>query len=615
MNRIKKENLMHVDVLVIGAGLSGLSSAALLAKRGLKVAVIDKAYCPGGSCGAFKRGDAIFDQGSSMLFGWGEKGFNAHRFLFNCLEEPITVIQHELLYCVHYNGKKVRFFPDINLFIDEVAVLFPTQRENLVSFYNDMQKLYGHVMVEKPSYTTPDEIDKKEALKSLLNHPLSYIRFLSYLNMSAKTLLSKYFTDEAIFAFFDKLTSTYCYATVEESPAILASVMFVDNHVGGSYYPAGSTLHLTGALEKVIEQNGSTMISQREVVSILFEGGKPNGVLLDDGSVHTADQIIYGGTVWNLYGKLLPKKETTQEKRLWAQKQEPTYPSVALYTLVDKEVVQDGTLAVEMLVGKPDALDEEEVTAYIPSVDDRTICADDEHIILAIGPSFSDWSSLSPEAYQERKKQETQRLLSVLAKRFPTIREHLRLAELATPKTIERFTLKNGGAVAGPKQKLGSHMFKRQHIRTQWDTLFCCGESTIMGTGTPTVTTSGIAAANAVLVKRGLKPFLYDPSRKEYVTLINAPFTTEQLYTSEDKQQNAIQTAARRCQLCEHPSCSEGTDLDVRGIMRRVTVGNFAGAKRKLAESSVEDPKRLEPNCVRGEAVAIGQVCAYLKGY
>ena len=256
---------MHFDVLVIGAGLSGLSAAALLAKRNLNVGVIDKAYCPGGSCGAFKRFDAIFDQGSSMLFGWGEKGFNAHRFLFNCLEEPITMIQHELLYCVHYDGRIVRFFPDIPRFIDEVAALFPGQRENLSRFYADMQSMYEHVMVENPSYTTPDEVDKKAALKSLVRHPLSYIRFLSYLNISAEALLSKYFTDKAIFKFFDKLTSTYCYATVQESPAILASVMFVDNHVGGSYYPAGSTLYLTGALEKVIEQNGSMMIAEHEL--------------------------------------------------------------------------------------------------------------------------------------------------------------------------------------------------------------------------------------------------------------------------------------------------------------------------------------------------------------
>lgn len=47
--------------------------------------------------------------------------------------------------------------------------------------------------------------------------------------------------------------------------------------------------------------------------------------------------------------------------------------------------------------------------------------------------------------------------------------------------------------------------------------------------------------------------------------------------------------------------------------MRRVTVGNFTGAKRKLVESAVQDPKKLEPNCIREESVAIGKVCAYVK--
>jgi|GEM_PF-4708551 hypothetical protein len=137
----------------------------------------------------------------------------------------------------------------------------------------------------------------------------------------------------------------------------------------------------------------------------------------------------------------------------------------------------------------------------------------------------------------------------------------------------------------------------------------------MMGTGTPTVTTSGIAAANAVLSKRGLKPFVYDSSRKEYVHLMQVPFTCEQLYASVEPEQRAIVQEARRCQLCEHPTCSQGIDLDVRGIMRRVMVGNVTDAKRKLAQSSVDDPGKLEPDCIRVERVAIGKVCEYLKGH
>jgi len=135
-------------------------------------------------------------------------------------------------------------------------------------------------MVENPAYSTPDETDPKIALKGLLKHPLSYLKFLSFLNRSADSILRRYFTDPEIFKFYDKLTSTYCYTTVKESPAVLASVMFVDNHIGGSYYPAGSTLFLPGKLEKVIEAHGGEMLLEKEVVKILFDDGHPVGVLM-----------------------------------------------------------------------------------------------------------------------------------------------------------------------------------------------------------------------------------------------------------------------------------------------------------------------------------------------
>ena len=260
---------MDYDAIIVGGGLSGLTAASLLAKRHLKVAVIDKSYQPGGSCGVFKRKHVTFDQGSAMLYGFGENGFNAHRFVFNCLEEPIDMIQHNLLYCVNFKGKKIHFWADIEQFSEELADIFPSEKKNIKRFYHDMLEMYQHVMVENPTYTTADETDRNAALKSMLKHPISYIRFLSYLNKSAKSLLEKYFTDPEIFKFFDKLTSTYCYATVEEAPAVLAAVMFVDNHVGGSYYPAGSTLFLPGKLEKVIEENSGDMILEKEVLSFI----------------------------------------------------------------------------------------------------------------------------------------------------------------------------------------------------------------------------------------------------------------------------------------------------------------------------------------------------------
>lgn len=609
---------MEYDAIIIGGGLSGLTAGSLLAKRGLKIAVIDKGYNPGGSCGVFKRGNTTFDQGAAMLYGFGEEGFNAHRFVFNCLEEPIDIIRHDLLYCVNFNGRQIHFWADVEQFADELSDVFPSEKESIHRFYCDMLKMYQHVMVETPSYTTADETDRNTALKSMLRHPVSYARFLEFLNKSSKYLLKKYFRDPEIFNFFDKLTSTYCYTTVEESPAVLAAVMFIDNHVGGSYYPAGSTLFLPGKLEKVIEENGGDMLLSHEAVSLIFENNKPTGVLLDDGHTLKAPNIIYSGTVWNLYGKLIDPAITTQERRDWAKCQVPTYPSVVLYAVVERSVIPETTAPIEMLVGNPERLDESEVTVYIHSIDDRTLCGEDEHTVIAIGPTFENWGDSDELSYQDKKKKEQERLISVLQKRFPGFSQAVRYAEVATPRTIERYTMKNGGAVAGPKQMLGQHMFNRLHTRTEWDNLFCCGESTVMGTGTPTVTTSGLTAANALLKKLGKEPFVYREGMPNYVKLVDKPFTSDRLYETYEEPERTVMRQALRCRLCEHPSCTKGDTTDIRGIMRRVAVGNFVGAKKCWLKAPVDQAKLeyYESSCIcaleSGNAIHIREIVSYI---
>ena len=130
-----------------------------------------------------------------------------------------------------------------------------------------------------------------------------------------------------------------------------------------------------------------------------------------------------------------------------------------------------------------------------------------------------------------------------------------------------------------------------------------------MGTGTPTVTISGIAAANAVLKECGKEPFAWRPGMPDYVRDVPRGFDVVP-HIAQGAQDAALVRAARRCCFCVRPRCNaRRRALDVPGIMRRVAVGNFVGAQRLtragMGTNTEESLPLLERACLRarqGEA-------------
>ena len=603
---------MEKEVIVIGAGISGLTASALLAKRGFKVTVIDAQFKPGGSCGIFKRQDTIFEQGSAMIYGFGKIGFNPHRFVFNALEEPIDIIKHDDLYCINFKDKRIIFYEDIDKFIDELGEIFPNEKKNFKKFYSDLSDLYLKVIAEQPNFTTPDVITKEQGLMQLKSHPKAYIKFLGFMNKNTEHLLRKYFKSKEVFDFFDKLTSTYCYTNVYETPAILSSIMFVDNHFGGSYYPAGSTLNLVGKLEKVIEENHGQMIYNKKVDKILVEDNKVIGVRLDDNQIIKSTIVINSGNVWSLYNNLIDK-DLCIKSRKWANSLAPTYPSLVLFALVEEKVIPKDTLPIEMLISDSTKIDEGELTVYILSKDDHTLCANGYHTIMAIGPSFKTWpvgvdGKYNTLDYMQKKDIEKNRILNVLEKRFPGFINSVRHVELSTPATLQRLVMKEKGSVAGPKQQLGQHMMKRLKTKGDIEGLYNCGESTVMGTGTPAVTVSGISVANLILREFNMKEYEEKDVKKDYVRIVKKPYKGENLKLSNDKLEDKIGKLSMKCQYCINPICEKAckNNVPIRDINRRLSVGNFYGGRKLLKQYDVNP-------CISCQEVFCEKVCVRRK--
>ena len=172
----------------------------------------------------------------------------------NELEEPVEVVRHKALYRLNYGERQVVFWPDRERYIRELSALFPAREQEIRSFYGYIADLYEKVIQSDPVFVSPSEMLPSELFAQLLRHPVRQVRLLRMLSRSAASLARGFL--RSLVRFFDKLTSTYCYTSMEETPAILAATMFIDNHTGGSYYPVGSPAALSGRLEKAIEKHG-----------------------------------------------------------------------------------------------------------------------------------------------------------------------------------------------------------------------------------------------------------------------------------------------------------------------------------------------------------------------
>jgi len=261
-----------------------------------------------------------------------------------------------------------------------------------------------------------------------------------------------------------------------------------------------------------------------------------------------------------------------------------------------------------MLADNPEAIDEKEITVYIFSMADPSICPPGTHTVMAIGPSLRSWPSPKDpayrnDAYKTAKQEETERILDTLEKHFPGFRKAVKYHTLASPSTIERYTMKPGGAVAGPKQSMGQDLLQRPHASTKWKNLFMCGESTVMGTGSPAVTISGISAANMVLRQLGMKELEWRPDMKDTVIQLRAEDIKKRdrgggIAGNALSAKNArdLHESAALCQWCEDapclPECPYG--IDIRGALRRIEMGNLPGAlKVILQRSDKKTPDRI----------------------
>jgi len=579
------------EVVVVGAGIGGMTAAALLAKKGVRVLVIEQHYIPGGCCTAIRRNDITFDVGAAVFFGCGDKGFTPHRFVMNELEEEINLIPHEAIYRLHMEGKTVTFWRDMERYLDEMAAMFPNEEKGLRSMYKEMKDFYVTYMLKQEMVAPPTEIPWKEQLKNALQDPLGIMKIARQSFIPASKVMKKHIRDPKLIGFFDYLISFFTCCTVDEVPAIIATTMFVDSHIGGACYAQGSPQMLPNKLEAALEKNGGKMLYRHMVDEILIEDGKAYGVRLTDGTEIAADHVVANATVWNLYGKLVKPRHISKKRMAWAQKFEPTLDLFLLYLGVKAEAIPEDAQPIELLIDDIKDFNARNYGVFVPSLEDPSLAPPGTHSMTVLAPSKSDvWpdrfgSEYQSEEYYRRKQEETEKVIDDLDRMYyKGLKDNIISVEAATPATMERFTLKNGGNIGGPKLSLAQSMMKRPKAQSDWKNLYLCGDSTTMGEGVISTTCSGVGAANLVLRDMGIPEYLPRKHAKQYIHFVEGEAWTPPPDVDAPITADAAVRLSKECQLCEKPGCTKTcpAGMDISNFARRIEAGNIGGSARSL---------------------------------
>jgi 1-hydroxycarotenoid 3,4-desaturase len=286
-------------VIVIGAGIAGLVSAAQLAQRGFRVTVLESAASPGGKIRQIHVGGAAIDSGPTVF---------TMRWVFDQVYESLgTTLEKQLQISrlpviakhVWRDGSNIDLFADSHRTLQAVRDFSsPSEADRYEQFCAKIQALYD--ALEGPFI--------RQASPTLLNAvgKLGFhgLRVLSSIGAMQNLWdgLGRQFTDPRLRQLFARY-ATYCGSSPWESPATLMLIAHVE--MSGVWAVQGGMYALAKNLEQLARERGVNFHYDTPCERLVVEDDRMKGVVLADGQTLSCKYIVYNGDVAALRSGLL----------------------------------------------------------------------------------------------------------------------------------------------------------------------------------------------------------------------------------------------------------------------------------------------------------------------
>lgn len=511
------EKTFDFDVVIVGAGIGGLTAAALLSKLGHSVCVLERHYVLGGYLQGFEREDFVFDTAIHWLNQCGEDGTVTR--LFNFIGEdypkpqPMKRIKRHLT-----NHHEFLLTDNPEELKADLLRKFPEDKVGIERFFKDAKDLAAISKRFPELFRSKETMGFWEGLKFGVKRMFIGFPMVKHVFYSGeegmKKGLGKYFKNPELLELF---------AAERDLLSCLFPVAWAYNHDFQNPPVGGSQSFVKWLSTKVDDFPNSEVRLSSKVESIephedhvvvhYTNRAKPYSL--------KAKKVIAACDVELLYKQFLPQTTQGDEVVEKLKSSEMYSSSVTISVALDCPAEELG-FDHELIFLSNDSNTRDEhssgdphktaISILAPTTRDKTMSPQDKGVLTLYVPAWMDYENNwktgvkkngdldRNEEYKALKEQYAQIIIDRVSERLcPNLRDHILFLEIATPVTYQRYSQNRGGTMMGTRPGKINMQNKIAHYRTPFKNVVIGGHWAELGGGVPIATKAAYNAALLVL--------------------------------------------------------------------------------------------------------------------